>query len=76
MLNLSFTSSWVVGGWVAAVAIIVAASMAMNATVSTTAVLFALGIAPGLVIALLAHGKPSASVGQILQSVETEDGRS
>ena len=76
MLNRAFRPSWLVGGWVAAVATIVAASIAMAANVSTTALLLAIGIVPGVVMALLAHGTPSPSVAQILYSVETKDGQS
>lgn len=75
MLNTVFRSSWLIGGWVAAVAIIVAASMAMRMNLSTTALLLALGVAPGIVVALLAHSAPSVSVAEILYSVETKDGR-
>ena len=76
MLNRAFKPSWLVGGWVAAVATIVAASIAMAANVSTTALLLAIGIVPGVVMALLAHGRPSPSVAQILYSVETTAGQS
>ena len=76
MVNTGFRFSWRIGSWLAAVALIVAASMAMGANLSTTALLLALGIAPAIVIALLAHGTPSPSVAQILHSVESKDGRS
>jgi hypothetical protein len=76
MLNTVFTSSWIVGGWLAVVAIIVAASMAMSAHLSTTVLLLAVGIAPAIVVFLLARGAPSPSVAEILRSVETKDGRS
>ncbi len=74
MLNVAFRSPWLIGAWFAAVALIVAASMAMGANLSTTALLIALGIAPAIVVALLAHGEPAPSVAQILYSVE-KDGR-
>jgi len=76
MLNTTFTSSWVIGGWIATVATIMGASLAMSANPSTTALLVALGVAPGIVVAFLAVGASSPSVVQILHSVETEDGRS
>ena len=76
MLNATFRSSWLLGAWVAAMAIIVAASMTMGANLSTTALLLALGTAPAIVIAFLAHGQPSPSVAQILHTVETKDDRS
>ena len=75
MVNAAFSSSWLIGAWITAVAIIVAASMAMGANLSTTALLLALGIAPAIVIALLAHSEPSPSVADILHPVETKDGR-
>jgi hypothetical protein len=75
MLNAAFRSSSLIGAWAAAVAIIVAASLAMSTNLSTTALLLALGIAPAIVIALLAYGEPSPSVAQILYSVETKEGR-
>ena len=73
MLNIGFRSSWVIGIWLAAMASIVTASMAIGATLSTTALLLALGIAPAIVIALLAAGEPPPSVAQILYSVENDD---
>ena len=76
MVNTHFTSSWVIGGWIAAVAIIIVASVAMSANPSTTALLAALGVAPGIVAALLAAGAPSPTVAQMLHSAETKDGRS
>ena len=74
-MNIAVRSRWLVGLWFAAVALIVAARMASGANLSTTALLLALGIAPAIVIALLAYGEPSPSVAQILYSVE-QDGRS
>jgi hypothetical protein len=62
--------------WIAAVAIITVASVAMGANPSTTALLVALGVASGIVAALLRGGAPSPSVAQILHSAETKDGRS
>ena len=76
MLNKGFRVSWLTGGWMAVVAIIVAMSMAMGAKISTTALLLALGVAPGIVIALLAQSAPSPSVADILHSVEKNDRRS
>lgn len=71
------TTIWlVVGPWFAALALTVAASVALKANPSTTALVLALGIAPAVVVALLAHGQPSPSVAQILYTVETTDRRS
>jgi hypothetical protein len=76
MLNTAFRSSWLISAWVAALAIVVAASMFMGANASTTALVAALGVAPAIVTALLAQGEPPPSVAQILHSVETTDRRS
>ena len=77
MLNLAFKSSWlIIGAWIAALTLTVAASTAMAANLSTTALLFALGIAPAIVITLLAHREPSPSAAKILYAVETTDRRS
>ena len=76
MVNTIFTSSWLIGGWIAAVAFIAVASVAMSANFSTTALLVALSIAPGIVVGLLAHGAPSPTVAQVLHPVEAKDGRS
>jgi len=75
MVKTTFTSSWVIGSWIAAVVMILGASLAMGANLSTTALLVALGVAPGIVVALLAGGTPSPTVAQILHPVETEDRR-
>jgi len=75
MLNTANRSSWLIGGWIAAVAIITAASIAMGANGSTTALVLALALAPGIVVGFLAHSAPSPTVAQILHSAETKDGR-
>jgi hypothetical protein len=76
MSNTALRSSWLIVGWIAAVAMIMVASTATGANLSTTALLVALGIAPGVVVALLAYRAPSPSVAQILHSAEAKDGRS
>ena len=76
MVNTAFRSSWLIVAWLLAVTMSVAASMTMGASLSTTAVLLALGIAPVIVIVLLAHSEPSPSVAQMLRSGDTKDGRS
>jgi hypothetical protein len=75
MVKTIFASS-IIGGWVAAVTIVTLSSVAMGASLSTTALLVALGVAPGIVVALLANGAPSPTVAQILHAVETKNGRS
>ena len=76
MLNTMWRSSGLVGGWLSGVAIIVAASVAMGANLSTSALLLVLGVAPGMVMAALANGAPSPTVAEILHAVEMKDGRS
>lgn len=75
MLNKVFTSRRLIGSWVAAAGLIVAATMAMGATLSTTAVALALCLAPLIVVAVLARSAPPTSVSQILYALETKDGR-
>ena len=76
MLNPACRSFWLIGSWLAALMAIVAASIAMRANLSTTALLFGCGIAPAVVVGLLAYAEPSPTVAQILHSVDTKDGRS
>jgi hypothetical protein len=75
-LNTVFTSPRLIGGWASAVALIVAASMAMGASLSTTAFVLALCITAGIVMVRLAHNAPSPTVAQILHAVDAKDGRS
>ena len=67
--------SWLIGGWLAVVALTVVVSVAMDAKLSTTAFLLALGVAPALVIMLIAGGASAPTVAQILHSVDTKEGR-
>jgi hypothetical protein len=67
--------SVVLGGWMASLAVIVVVSIAMDANVSTTALLVALDVAPALVALLIAGGVSSPSVAEILYSVEAEGSR-
>ena len=72
MLKTVSTSSRIIGGWAVAVVLIVAASIARGAGLWTTAFVLALCTAPGVVVALLAHGAPSPTVAQILHAVEKD----
>ena len=74
-MNTVFRSSLIVGSS-AALAAIVGVSVAMDAKLSTTALLLALGMAPAIVMVLMANGAPAPTVAQILHAVETKDGRS
>ena len=73
MINVG-VRSFIVGGWIMALAATVAISVAMQANVSTTALLLALGVAPALVMLLIAAGAPPPTVAEILHAVETKDG--
>ena len=71
----SISSTWFYG-WLAAVAVIVASSVGMDADRSTSAYLLALGMAPLLVIMFMRAGAPSPTVTEVLHSTTTKDGRS
>jgi hypothetical protein len=68
--------TWFLGGWFAAVAVIVAWSEAVDARLSTSALILVIGIAPAVVMLLVRAGRPSPTVAEILHSVNTKDGRS
>ena len=73
----SISRTWLLGGWFAAVAVIVAWSVAMDARISTSALLLLIGLAPAVVMVLIGAGAaPSPTVAEILQSVHAKDGRS
>jgi hypothetical protein len=67
---------WLLGGWFLAVAFIVAWSVGLNARLSTTALLLAIGLAPAVVMLILRAGAPSPSVAEILRAVDAKGGRS
>jgi hypothetical protein len=69
------STSALLGGWAALLALIIGASISVGANPSTVVLLFALGAAPGIVMFLLAHKVPSKSVAEILYSVDGKDGR-
>jgi len=74
MLN-AVPRTWLIGGWVVVPAVIVTISLSMAASFSTTLLLVALGVAPGVVIALLKRGAASPTVAEILYAVNAEEGR-
>jgi hypothetical protein len=75
MLNATLSSSWLIGAWLAIVATSAVASVVMGASLSTTALLLALGIAPAVIMAVLSYSQPPQSVAQILYAVEKKDRR-
>ena len=74
MLN-NVSRSWVIGSWCTTLAIIVAISVAIGASTSTSALLLVMGVAPAIVMALIGGNGPSQTVAEILHSVDGKDGR-
>ena len=74
MLNRFFGRS-LLAGWFAGVAILVLWSMAVDAKVSTSLLLFALGVAPAVVSLLIESGSPPPTVAEVLYAVNTTDRR-
>ena len=73
MLN-KVSRTRLLGGWLAAVAVIVAWSVAMGARLSTSALLLAMGIVP-VVMVLIGAGGPSPTVAEILHAENAKDSR-
>jgi hypothetical protein len=67
--------TWLLGGWITVLALVVTVSFAMAASLSTTMLLVALGVAPAIVIALLKNGAASPTVAEILHAVDAKDSR-
>jgi hypothetical protein len=74
MLNRFFGRS-LLAGWFAAVAILVLWSMAVDAKLSTSLLLLALGIAPAFVSLLIESGTPPPTGAELLYAVNTKDRR-
>jgi hypothetical protein len=74
MLN-SLSRMWLIGGWLATVALIVGWSVAVGASVSTSAMLLVICVAPAVVMLLLGGGAQSPTVAEILHPANTKDGR-
>jgi len=74
MLN-PISRSWLIGGWLATVALIIASSVLSGASLSTSVLLFAIGVAPAVIMVILGGNGPSPTVAEILHSVETKDRR-
>jgi uncharacterized membrane protein YdjX (TVP38/TMEM64 family) len=67
MVNTDF-KTWLIGSWVAIIVSVVAVSVAMSANISTTLLLLALGVTPGVVMAILGDGASSPTVAEILHN--------
>ena len=75
MLN-AVSRRWIVGGvWLATLIAIVGFSVSMGAALSTTVLVFALGVSPAIVMLVIGAGAPSPTVAQMLHSVRAKDGR-
>ena len=70
MLN-AILRSWAARAYIAAIALMVAISLAVEADLSTTLFLFVLGVSPAIVMAVLAGGAPSPTPAEILYRVRT-----
>ena len=74
MLN-RLSRSWLLGGWLATVTVIVTCSVIMGASVSTSLLFFGLGLAPIVVMTMIGSGPPSPTIAEVLHSVDGKDGR-
>jgi O-antigen ligase len=75
MVN-NVSRTWLLGGWITVLALVVAVSVWMAATLSTTMLLVALGVAPGIVVAVMKGRAAPPTVAEILHTVEGTDSRS
>ena len=74
MVNTALRSR-LLAAWAAAVVIIAALSVAMNASLSTTALVVAIGLSPAVMVIVLANSAAAPTVAEILHSVHTNEGR-
>jgi hypothetical protein len=74
MVNV-VSRTWLIGGWMAMLALAVTVSRSMDAGHSTTVLLAALAVAPGVVIALLTRGVAAPTTAGILRGVQAKEGR-
>jgi hypothetical protein len=70
-MSTGISRSWLLGGWCATVAVLVAATVALGADTSTSVILLVLGVTPA-VIMMLIGGTTAPTVAEILHSVETK----
>ena len=67
--------SRVIAVWAAAVVIIAALTVAMHASLSTTALVVAVGLSPAVMVMVLSTGAAAPTVAEILHPVHTKEGR-
>jgi hypothetical protein len=70
------SASWLFAGWSAAVVGLVAASVAMEMTLSTSALLVMIGLVPVLIVLLLQGNAPSLTVAAMLHTEDANNSRS
>jgi hypothetical protein len=75
MLNVVSRTQLLVGGWFTMLTAVALVCNAMAANLSTTVLVVALGVAPGVVVALLKAGAAPPTVAEILHSVHEDDRR-
>lgn len=66
---------WLLGGWLTTLAVVVAFSVAIGASLSTSALLLAILVAPAVIMVLIGRGAPPPTVAELLHAVEAKDGR-
>ena len=72
----NFSPPWLVGGvWFAILGNILTCSVAIGASLSTTALLLLTGVIPAIIVVLVGVGTPSPAVAEIVP-VEAPNGRS
>lgn len=71
MLN-NLSRSWLIGGWLATLAVIIALGVTMGAAASTVALVIALGTVPVMIILISGAGSSSPTVAEILHTAETD----
>ena len=76
VLNHLSRTGLVVGVWLALLALVIGGSAAVGATLTTSVVLLALGVAPVCVMLLIGLGAPPPTVAERLYAVDTNNGRS
>ena len=70
-----FSATWLLAGWLLAVAFIVGWSVAVDAKPATSVLLLFVGAAPAIVTVLIGLGGPGPTVAEILYSVHSQDDR-
>jgi hypothetical protein len=73
MLN-TVSRTWLLGGiWFATLALIIAWSVAVGASVSTNALLLVMGVVPPGIVVILRFSAPPPTVAELLHSVNAKD---